>query len=701
VPTTEPEHAHGPGRPLNRLAAETSPYLRQHRFDPVDWYPWGPEALSRAAELDRPLFLSIGYSACHWCHVMAHESFADPETAAEMNDLVVAVKIDREERPDIDAVYMEAVQAAVGHGGWPMSVFATPDGKPFYVGTYFPNRPGRGAPTFRSVLAAIADAWASQREAVDQQAEALNEVVARRLAPLPPAGGEAADVVDAAVARSAVLQACERLQEMHDPEWGGFGREPKFPQPLLLDLLLWAHAEGIGAELEPSPLETAVEALAAMAVGGIWDHLGGGFARYSVDREWLVPHFEKMLYDQALLGRVYLHAWQLTGDPGFRQVLDEIVAYVLRDLRLPAGGLASAEDADSEGEEGIFYLWDLTEFTDVLGAELAGVAASWWGVTERGNFEGANILRRPLGSELARPPEIDEARRRLQEARSARERPGLDDKVLTEWNAMMCATLAEAGLATGESTWLAAAEELGDCLLEGSRRPGDGRVLRCPTGPPGSGEPPELLGYAADVAWLVEACTRLAEASGRVRWLASAAELADQLLALFEDTEGGGLFTTGSDAERLVVRPRELYDGVIPSATSVAAGALARLGSILGRDDLAAAARRLVRAGAAALLAAPTAVPALVTAADLLASGPVEVAVTGDRPDLVGFAGRQFLPRRLLVWRRAGEPAPEVALPLLADRADGLAYVCRQGACRLPAGTVDELRLELTNAYSH
>jgi uncharacterized protein YyaL (SSP411 family) len=693
-----------PERPENRLAAETSPYLRQHRFDPVDWYPWGPEALQRARDLDRPLFLSIGYSACHWCHVMAHESFADETIAAEMNRLVVAVKIDREERPDIDSIYMEAVQAATGHGGWPMSVFATPDGKPFYVGTYFPNRPGRGAPTFGSVLRAIADAWETKREAVGEQAEALNGAVARRLGPLPSSGPVGEQTLDATGVTAAIRQACERLVSMSDPEWGGFGQAPKFPQPLLLDLLLRAHAEGIGSELEPAPIAVAEKALEAMAVGGIWDHLGGGFSRYSVDREWLVPHFEKMLYDQAQLAAVYLHAWQLTGDARWRQVLDEIISYVLSDLRLPGGGLASAEDADSEGEEGRFYLWDLSQIEAVLGPVLAPVAVAWWGVTDAGNFEGRNILRRPLPAELARPPDVEEARQRLLAARSARPRPGLDDKVLTEWNAMMCATLAEAALATGNAAWRQAAEELGDLLIGGSRRPSDGRVLRCPTRPAHAGGRPELLGYSVDVAWLAEACVRLAAATGHLRWLRTAGELADQLLELFEDTESGGLFTTGSDAEELVVRPRELYDSVTPSAGSVAAGTLARLGSMLGRDDLAVAATRLVRAGTPAIMAAPTAVPGLVGAADLLAGGIVEVVVTGERPDLVALAGRQYLPRSVLVWEAAdaaaagGGHAPALS-PLLEEREPGFAFVCRHSACRLPSASAAEMEGELASAY--
>ncbi len=709
--------------PENRLGSETSPYLRQHRHDPVDWYPWGPEAFARAKELDRPLFLSIGYSACHWCHVMAHESFADETTAAEMNAQVVAVKIDREERPDVDAVYMEAVQAASGHGGWPMSVFATPDGRPFYAGTYFPNRPGRGSPTFRAVLAAVGEAWASQRDAVIEQADGLSEAVARRLAPPvlgDPAGGgtaneaAAATAGDAAVAgepgvpglllfdapavASAMESACRRLCEMADPTDGGFGRAPKFPQPLFLDLLLRAHVEGIEVS-ECEPLEVALGALEAMASGGIWDHLGGGFSRYSVDREWLVPHFEKMLYDQALVGRAYLHAWQITGDQRWRQVLDEIVAYVLRDLRLPGGGIASAEDADSEGEEGLFYTWLQSDIEATLGPELAPAALDWWGVQAEGNFEGRSILFRPTRGDLLRPVPVEEARRRLFEARSGRVRPGRDDKTLTEWNAMMCATLAEAALATGEPSWREAAEALGALLLERCRRVGDGRVLRCP--PRGEGRP-ELLGYSADAAWLVEACVRLAECTGEATWLVAASEVADQLLVLFEDAEAGGLFTTGNDAERLVVRPRELYDNVTPSALSVAAGALARLAALTGKYEYADAARRLLSSAAELVSRAPTAVPALIAAADLLGAGVVEVAITGGRPDLVDHVGRQWLPRTVLAWDAGGETSEgsgsDGRSPLLQGRAPGMAYVCRAGACRLPVATTEGLDAELAAA---
>jgi uncharacterized protein YyaL (SSP411 family) len=696
--------------PENRLGAETSPYLRQHRHDPVDWYPWGPEAFARAKELDRPLFLSIGYSACHWCHVMGHESFADDATAAEMNETVVAVKVDREERPDVDAVYMEAVQAATGHGGWPMSVFATPDGRPFYTGTYFPNTPGRGVPTFRTVLAAISDAWAHQRGAVVGQAESLSEAVARRLAPPPRAGSPHAGSgdkttpgagappaatgleLDAAAVRSAIDEACRRLAEMADPLHGGFGRAPKFPQPLFIDLLLRAHVEGIGQ----APLDVALAALEAMASGGIWDHVGGGFSRYSVDREWLVPHFEKMLYDEALLARVYLHAWQLTGDPRWKQVLDEIIGYVLRDLALPGGGIASAEDADSDGAEGLFYTWRLDEIETALGPELAPAATDWWGVREGGNFEGRSILFRPHRGDLLRPAAIEEARQRLFDERARRVRPGRDDKLLTEWNAMMCATLAEAALASGEASWHDAAEALGELLFERARREGDGRVLRCPSR--GEGQP-ELLGYSADAAWLVEAWVRLAECTGDARWLERAAEMADQLLALFEDAEAGGLFTTGSDAERLLVRPRELYDNVTPSALSVAVGALARLAALLDRGEFEEAAHRLLSSAAGLVRAAPTAVPALAAAADGLLGGIVQVVVT-DRPDLQRhFAGR-FLPRTVLAWSGAPASPPSSISPLLTGKQPGFAYVCRAGACRLPAATIEQMDEELVAALS-
>ncbi|MBV9253374.1 MAG: thioredoxin domain-containing protein, partial [Actinobacteria bacterium] len=387
----------------NRLAGETSPYLRQHQDNPVDWYPWGEEAFSRAILEDKPILLSIGYSACHWCHVMAHESFEDPDTAKVMNDLFVCVKVDREERPDVDAVYMEAVLAMSGNGGWPMTVFITPDGRPFFGGTYFPPEPRHGLPSFVQLLQAVDEAWRERRGEILGQADQLSDAILSRTQTGGPSPGEiSADLLE---------RAYGMLREQFDPEWGGFGRAPKFPQTSMLELLLRAHAHNGSADT----LQMVTTSLDAMASGGIYDHLGGGFARYSVDRVWLVPHFEKMLYDQAALARVYLHAWQVTGEERYLQVLTETIDYVLRELRQPDGGFSSAEDADSEGEEGKFYVWRPEEIDAVLG-DAAPAAWEWYGVTKAGNFEGSNILHRPVRGDLLRPQHIEDARQRLFDA---------------------------------------------------------------------------------------------------------------------------------------------------------------------------------------------------------------------------------------------------------------------------------------------
>ncbi|HKH87206.1 MAG TPA: thioredoxin domain-containing protein [Acidimicrobiales bacterium] len=671
---------------MNRLGDQTSPYLRQHAADPVDWYPWGDEALASAKELNRPLFLSIGYSSCHWCHVMGHESFADPATAEVMNRHFVSVKVDREERPDVDAVYMEAVQAATGRGGWPMSVFATPDGLPFLAGTYFPDRPRHGMPSFRQVLESVIEAWDSRPEDLVEHARALAGAVAHRLEPpaQPITLEQAPRRADELSARAA-----ERLRSIFDPHDGGFGSAPKFPQPLLLDFLLRAHVnQGV-----PMALEIVERTLGAMASGGIYDHLGGGFARYSVDQHWDVPHFEKMLYDQALIARVYLHAWQVTRDPRWLQVLDETLSYVLRDLRDPLGGLYSAEDADSEGEEGRYYVWTPEEITDVLGPTLAVEAAAWYGVTREGNFEGRTILHRARRGDLLRPASVEAARSKLLAARAIRVRPGLDDKVITEWNAMMCSTLVEAAGVTARDDWSAAAAQIATFLLEHLRRP-DGRVLRswC-RGRAG------LLGYAADYAWLLDCCTRLGELSGDVVWTEEAMTLARQLLALFEDDARGGLYTTGNDAPPLVVRPRDLYDGVTPAAGSVAAVALARLGALAGDGEFARAAGRIVDAVGGALATAPSAFPELLAAVALLEDGPIEIVIAGDRADLLHAARRRFLPGAVLAWRSTeslesaavGGGLSRFESPLFEGRRDGFAYVCRRGACLAPVDSVDDL----------
>ncbi|HSH23551.1 MAG TPA: thioredoxin domain-containing protein [Acidimicrobiales bacterium] len=662
---------------MNRLADETSPYLRQHADNPVDWYPWGEEAFARARSEDRPIMLSVGYSACHWCHVMAHESFEDDEAAAVMNELFVNVKVDREERPDVDAVYMDAVQAMQGHGGWPMTVFLTPEGRPFFGGTYYPRHSRGGLPGFVDLCRAVDDTWRNRRQELEGQAERLTEALR-----------QSALVVDADATLPGpeiVVDAADGLGRQFDAEWGGFGRAPKFPQTMSHDLLLRAFVRSG----DPQQLAMVTTSLDAMASGGIYDHLGGGFARYSVDAFWMVPHFEKMLYDQALLARVYLHAWQLTGERRYRQVLDETIGYVLRDLRAPGGGSFSAEDADSEGEEGRFYVWRPEEIREVCGDD-ADAAIAWYGVTPGGNFEGANILHRPVRGDLERPETVERARSALFAAREQRVRPGLDDKVLTEWNGLFLATLAEAAAATGDAAWRAAAVELAEFLVTHLRRD-DGRWLRS-WHPAATGEGRQLLAFAADHAALVDGFTRLAEATGQARWMAEARSTADSLLELFWDVDHGGVFTTGHDAETLVARQKDLFDNATPSANGATALSLARLAALTGEERYRAAAEAVVGLLAGTAGAHPGAFAHLLAAVDVLAGPLTEIVVVGDRDDLVAAAQRRFLPRAVLAW---GQPYPS---PLWEGRQPGRAYVCQGFACKEPATTVEALEAQLAEA---
>jgi uncharacterized protein YyaL (SSP411 family) len=657
---------------MNRLANETSPYLQQHKDNPVDWFPWGDEAFARARELDRPILLSIGYSACHWCHVMAHESFEDPAVAEVMNELFVNVKVDREERPDVDAVYMEATQAMTGGGGWPMTVFLTPDGRPFFAGTYFPKASSYGRPGFVDLLRAVHEAWEARRDEVVRQAEQLADAVRARSELGGGSGGRLG---------SHLLQAgYETLRQAYDPEWGGFGRAPKFPQPSFLELLFREHARNGGEQSR----EMLVNTLDAMASGGIYDHLGGGFHRYSVDAFWMVPHFEKMLYDQAQLLRAYVHGWQVTGELRYRQVAEEIVGYVLRDLRSSDGGLFSAEDADSEGEEGKFYVWRQEEIAEVLGSDdVSRAACEWWGVTKPGNFEGANILHRPVRGDLLRPAEIEKARELLFVARERRVRPGLDDKVLTEWNAMFVSALAEAGAAMQRPGWVAAAAETAEFLLR-ELRSESGRWLRS-----WQGGRAQHLAYAADHAWLVDAFTQLSEATGQARWVTAARQAADALLGLFWDDEAGGVFTTGHDAERLIVRSKDYYDGAIPSANGVAALALLRLGALTGEARYTDRGEAVLGWLADAMASHPQAFTHALGAVGMVVSGVTEIAVVGDRPDLVRAARSRYLPNAVLAW---GEPFDS---PLWEGRQEGQAYVCRNYACHAPVDDPDRLLEQL------
>jgi len=670
---------------VNRLASETSPYLLQHAENPVDWYPWSDEALDLARQLDRPVMLSVGYSSCHWCHVMAHESFEDDETASDLNARFVSIKVDREERPDVDAIYMEAVQAVSGRGGWPMTVFLTPDARPFFAGTYFPARDLPGVPSFRRVLEAVDDAWRNRREEVERQADQLLDAVSRRTATtqdvIGPGVKETALQGPGVAARAPLLlaAAADHLEARFDPDWGGFSPAPKFPHPTLVDLCLQHHR----LSGERATLEMTEATLASMAAGGIYDHLGGGFHRYATDDTWTVPHFEKMLYDQAGLVRAYLHAWQTTRDARWLAVVEETIGYVLRDLALPSGGICSAEDADSEGEEGVFYLWTPAEIREVLGESAGAAASEWYGATVTGNFEGRCILRRPLRAELLRPPEIEKAREALLVARSNRIRPGRDDKVLTEWNAMFGSALAEAAGATGRADWAEAAVNLAEFLLAELRIGEDGRWLRS-----WKDGHAQHLAYAADHAWVVELFTRLAELTGEAIWIERAKEAAAATLGLFSEP-GLPLYTTGSDAKRLVLRPMELADGATPSATGVAGAALIRLGSLSGDTHLVERGEGLLEALLALAPGNPLAVASAVAASTLAGEGMTEVVVAGDRPDLLAVARSRYEPSQVLAW---GEPTDS---PVWEGRSDPVAYVCRRYTCRSPASTVEELSARL------
>ncbi len=659
---------------MNRLAGETSPYLRQHRDNPVDWYPWGSDAFAAAAARDTPILLSVGYSSCHWCHVMAHESFEDPDVAAAMNGAFVCVKVDREERPDVDAIYMDAVQAMTGSGGWPMTVFLTPAGEPFYGGTYFPKD------TFLRLLAAIDDAWRTRRGELQGNIDGLRAALDHSATFEPGPELPSAALISAAASA---------LATTFDATWGGFGQAPKFPSAMNLELLLRI---AVHERSEPAT-QIVTTTLDAMAAGGIYDHLGGGFARYSVDQRWLVPHFEKMLYDQALLARVYLHGWQAFGVERWRQVATETIDYVLRDLSQPEGGFSCAQDADSPGEdghshEGRFYVWTPAEIVGELGAELGRVAIEWWGVTEEGNFEGRNILNRLAHrTELARPPSVDAARAALVAARRRRPHPGLDDKVLGEWNGLFLATLAQASVALDRPDWLAAAITNAEFLVGSLRDPG-GHWHR--SWQRDGGARHDAL--AADHGALLDAFTRLSEATGQARWLDVAREQADTLLDRFWDAERGGVFTVAEDGEELIVRQKELFDSATPSANSLAAGGLARLAALTGEQRYANQADQILQLAAPLVAKAPGAFGYLLVAADRRRRGITEVVVPGDRPDLVGVAQRRYLPDAVLAW---GERYDS---PLWAQRTDGHAYVCRNYACRLPVDTPEALIAELAPA---
>ena len=643
----------------NRLAQETSPYLLQHAHNPVDWYPWGEEALERARELDRPLLVSIGYSACHWCHVMERESFEDPAVAALMNAKLVCIKVDREERPDIDAVCMEACQAMTGQGGWPLNAFLTPEQAPFYVGTYFPPEPRHGMPPWSAVVEAVSEAW-------EQRADKVREQGAQVLRSL--GGASRLPASEDPITDAVPTQAVETLRRLYDPINGGFGRAPKFPQASLVEFLL-ARGER----------DISLATLRAMAAGGIYDQVGGGFARYAVDATWTVPHFEKMLYDNALLARAYLHGWQVSGELLMRRVCEETLDWALREMRGPEGGFCSALDADSEGVEGRFYVWALDELRGALGDPgLFGEAVAFFGATEAGNFEGANVLegRGPVPSRLG---DIQAA---LLARRAERVRPGTDDKRLASWNALMISALAQAGAALERTDYVAAAVACAEFLLR-DMRDADGRLLR--TWKDGRAH---IDAYLEDHAYLLEALLTLYEATFDPRWYAEAQALADTMIERFADEPGGGFFTTAADHREGFARQKDLDDSPTPSGGAAAAFGLLRLARLTGEFDYERRALEVLRVRAPIVGEHPHGFGHILQAIDFYLASVREVAIAGAAEDEGGAAALaqvvrgSYRPHVVL----AGGASDEI--PLLEGRraVDGraAAYVCEHFACQAP-----------------
>ncbi len=674
----------------NRLANETSPYLLQHADNPVDWHPWGAEALERAGSEDKPILLSIGYAACHWCHVMERESFSDPATARLMNQWFVPVKVDREERPDLDAVYMDAVQAMTGRGGWPMTVFLTPEGKPFFGGTYYPPEPRHGMPSFTTVLAKVREAWDTEREAVATQADKLTEAITRSVLP-PHDPHELTEVT--------VRTALEGLRDRFEPEWGGFGGAPKFPQSMTLDFLL-----RLAARRQEDARTMAHHTMRRMALGGIRDHLGGGFHRYSTDERWHVPHFEKMLYDNALLLRLYTHGWLQASDPLYRTVASTTAEWMVGEMRHASGGFFSSQDADSEGVEGKFYVWSGEDFRTAA-AEDADAAAAFFDVSPEGNWpsEQVNVLHNPAEpwaiasragtsvSELLAA--VERARARLLDARGRRVRPETDDKVLASWNGLAASALVEAGRVLGRDEFVAAGVAAARFVLD-ELRDAKGRLQRAWRDGRTSG-PAFLDDYAA----MASACLSVYETTFNPRWFEDALRLADDAVRLFSDP-AGGFFDTGTDMPSLVVRPKELTDNAVPSGNSLMCETLLRLAAHTGEASYEERALAQLRSIQPALASAPSFFGTWLSALDLTLGSAPEVAIAGDPEsgevrDLAAVVWRAFPPARALAVG-SPESSPAALLrdrPLTQDRAT--AYVCRKFVCRAPVTTTGDLQRQL------
>ena len=679
----------------NRLSGETSPYLLQHAHNPVDWYPWGPEALEASRSLDKPILLSVGYAACHWCHVMEHESFENEAIAKLMNDNFICIKVDREERPDIDSIYMNAVQMMTGHGGWPMTVFLTPDLKPFYGGTYFPPAPRQGMPGFPQVLLAIADSYRNRRDDVLASAATIAAEInnINRFA-------ASEEMLTSEVLNKSFLA----LSRNFDKTWGGFGGAPKFPPSMsLMFLLRYFHRTN-----SPLALEMVETTLNKMAAGGMYDHLGGGFARYSVDGRWLVPHFEKMLYDNALLARTYLYAYQQTRNPDYARIAEETLEYIIRDMTDRSGGFYSSEDADSEGEEGKFYVWTAAEITAVLGADAARLFCEFYDVTEGGNFEhGKSILNTPVPiAEFAKERGLDaeelrrtlrSGRARLFQVREERVRPGRDEKCLAAWNGLMLTAFAEAANILGRDDYRQIAIRNAEFILNQLMR--DGRLLR--TYKEGRAK---LNAYVEDYAYALEGFLALYEATFETRYFIAACDLADTMISQFWDTTEGGFFFTSEDHETLITRTKDYFDNAIPSANSVAALAFLKLDLLTQDGEYRKFAAMILRTLQQVMTRYPSAFGYLLCALDFYLSEPKEIAVVGDVEShevrlFVEEVYSRFIPNKVFAGCAALDHAASEVIKLLADRplVDGkpAVYVCRNYTCLAPATTAQELAVRL------
>ena len=663
----------------NHLINESSPYLLQHAHNPVDWYPWGEEAFAKARRENKPVLLSIGYSACHWCHVMAHESFENEDIAQLMNQLFVNIKVDREERPDLDQIYMNAVQMMTHHGGWPMTVFLTPDGVPFYGGTYFPPQDRYNMPGFPRVLISVAEAYRDRPADIAETGTSLvNEL--RRLSTTSGS--------DHPLEKELLDAAYIGMVKSYDPVNGGFGGAPKFPPAMALELLLRTY-ERTG---NPEPLRMVSNTCEKMARGGMYDQLGGGFHRYSTDAKWLVPHFEKMLYDNALLSRLYLHYFQVSQSPLARETAEGILDYVLREMTDPAGGFYSTQDADSEGHEGKFFVWDISEIKSVLGEEDAARFASYYNLTEGGNFEGKNILN---VNPSAQPPK-PETRKKLFEYREKRIKPDRDEKIITAWNGLMLASFAEAGVILDRPDYTEAARRNADFVLSNLQR--DGLLLR--TYKDGVAK---FNAYLEDYAFLIEGLVTLYEATGELRWLKSALALTDRMIEEFWDEEGRGFYFTGKSHEDLIVRSKDYFDNATPSGNSVAAGALLRLAILANKEKYRELAQTVLSEIAESTRRYPSGFGYALSAMDFLLSQPKEIAIVGkdstDVKPLLQETWRKYLPNKVVAPGFIDETEAAETVPLLQNRPllNGLAtaYVCQNYTCKQPVTSPAALAAEL------